>query len=448
MDSEKARSLMGAGEGQEVEFKESPRGLGREMVAFANSTGGYLFVGVDNEGNIVGVENQNDTKSEIQNAARGCDPPVEISEISSVGGALVAHIPASDESHKSSEGFFVRQGPNTQKLTKSEITDLMQKKGELEFDEQINTEFNYAEDFDQEAFNRYKEEAEIDEEYSDTEDLLLSLRLAREEDDEFRMTNAGVILFAEQVTRFFPQAKIMCTSWTEDGRSSDREDQLTLNSGIYAAIPQVTQFIEDHIGTVEKIEGWKSKEKPEIPRSVFREALLNAVMHRNYMNATEGVSVEIFPSQFTIRNPGGLPPGLPEDKFGTKSVWRNPVISDVLQRSPYVELLGTGVPRMKDQLTENGFPEPEFEWEDHFQVTISRERDLRKPDITDSKLNPRQRIAINIAYEKGSVKNSDVREATGDVNRYTVTEDLKELVEKGFLEKRGERKGTHYVPTE
>jgi len=93
--------------------------------------------------------------------------------------------------------------------------------------------------------------------------------------------------------------------------------------------------------------------KYDIPEHALREAVVNAVCHRDYFNKSANVMIEVFDDRVEISNPGGLPSGLNPEDFGTKSVVRNPIIASLLNRANYIERIGTGINRIKDAVKRN-----------------------------------------------------------------------------------------------
>ena len=122
MNKEELESILEAGESQKVEFMEgfSDKFM-REMVALANAEGGTIFLGVNDQNEISGLDATNKLKSQIKDSARNCDPSVEI-ELEEIGSVLAAHVEEGDNKpYRCSDGFYLRQGPNSQKLSRDEI---------------------------------------------------------------------------------------------------------------------------------------------------------------------------------------------------------------------------------------------------------------------------------------------------------------------------------------
>ena len=143
------------GEGQFIEFKENfDKSLSKEIVAFANASGGIIYIGVSDKGEIKGIHVTNKLKSQIQDLARNCDPSIGIlmSEIENV--LAVEVLEGNNKPYSCNSGFFMRLGANSQKMRRDEILGLAIKSGKIRYDEQICTEFDWK-DFDDEKYNYY-----------------------------------------------------------------------------------------------------------------------------------------------------------------------------------------------------------------------------------------------------------------------------------------------------
>lgn len=121
-----------------------------------------------------------------------------------------------------------------------------------------------------------------------------------------------------------------------------------------------------------EIKGTRRKEILEIPKFVLREAVVNAVAHRDYFERGANVQVNIFDNRIEISNPGGLPKGLSPQNFGKHSVTRNSLVAALLHRCSYIEKAGTGIQRMRDGMKEAGLLEPTFEFSGFFTVILRR----------------------------------------------------------------------------
>lgn len=137
MANDKIKQLIRKGEETDkVEFKKKvSSSIAKEIVAFANADGGTVLVGITDDGEVVGVDNVNETKSRIQDIVRNCEPSVQInSELLEEENVIVIRIPESNEFHKAPKGFYKRQGGNSQKLTQEEIKNAMIERGRDNWD--------------------------------------------------------------------------------------------------------------------------------------------------------------------------------------------------------------------------------------------------------------------------------------------------------------------------
>lgn len=443
MNLEELQELIKTKEGQKLEFKEKPsKNLANEMVAFANADGGRILIGVSDSGEIKGLEKINEKDSQVYDFAHNCDPTVTI-QTETIGKALVVEVEEGSELHKAPDGFYLRQGTNSQKLSKQEIIALMHERGEIVFDEKICREFNYPEDFDKDAFNEFLEKADITDNLNPKK-LLINLGVAKEKEKEIQFTNAGVLMFAKNPKQFFIQAEIICGAYKSE-KKVDLQDREVIEKPIILSIPKAEQFIFRNIKKKIAIEGLSRKEIPEVPEETIREAIVNALMHTDYRGVTESIHINIFPGRIEIQNPGGLVEGMRQEDLGEKSRRRNPNIANILDKTAYAERMGTGVNRMKKAMKEANLPEPEFDTNTHFKITLQREKEKEVVKLTEAELNKRQKKALKTAYEEEKITNSRYREVTG-ASKSTALRDLKNMVSKNLLEKKGKGKATYYVP--
>ena len=361
--------LLQEGEGSMLEYKESfSSSLARELVAFANSAGGKIILGVRDDGTVAGMRDSNDLRAKIQDLARNCDPPVKVL-VEPVGKVLVVHVRESESKPvQCREGFFWRQGAGTQKLSRDEIRDFFRSEGSIRFDLTVCPKFRYPQDFDREKYDAWVRESQISNK-GRVEDVLVNIEAAERVSGRLVFRNAGVLFFAKNVRHFFQQAYITCllARGTDKVHILDRKD---FDGGIVADIEEALRFIERNTRVAYRIERLRREEIPEYPVKALREAITNAVMHRDWFNEGANVFVEIYTDRIEVSNPGGLPKGMLPSDLGHKSVRRNPLIADLLHRIEFIEKAGTGIKRMRDEARAQGCPEPTFEATGFFTTTF------------------------------------------------------------------------------
>ena len=415
------------GEGTTLEFKESlSSSFAREVVAFANTVGGKILLGVSDGGGVIGIKDTNSLRARIQDIVRNCDPAVKVL-VEPVGGVLVVHVRESDAKPvQCSEGFFWRQGAVTQKMSRDEIRDFFRTEGMIRFDLSPCSRFSYPEDFDHEKFDAWLALSGITGN-PPVEDVLVNIEVAERAGNKLLFRNAGVLFFARNVRRFFPEAYITCllARGTDKVHILDRKD---FDGGIVADVEDAMRFIERNTRTAYRIEGLRRQNIPEYPMEAVREAITNAVMHRDWFFDGANVFVEVYTDRIQVISPGSLPKGLTLADLGQMSIRRNPLIADLLHRIDFIEKAGTGIRRIRDGAKAVDCPEPEF-GADHFvTVTFRPNPEVREvpgidrvvPEITNAPYPPtgrRPEVTGEVAGPTGEVAGptGEVAGPTGEV---------------------------------
>lgn len=304
------KAALELGEGQFIEFKETPdKSLQREMVAFANASGGMIYLGITDSGKVKGIEITNKLKSQIQDTARNCDPPVAIL-ISQIENILAIEVKeGANKPYSCGSGFYMRMGANSQKMSRDEIISLAIKTGKIRYDEQICAHFEWK-DFDDEKFEYYLKLARI----SNTipkEEVLKNLRVLTNDG----MTNAGVLYFAKQPYKYITSSKIRCIHFNDDERV-DILDKKEVDRGIIGNIEYAITYLKELVPVRFEIKDLKRDEFPEYPIEAYREAIVNAVIHFDYFLG-DTIAIEKLKNSIVINNKGELL--FPKSEFGKKS---------------------------------------------------------------------------------------------------------------------------------
>ena len=136
---------------------------------------------------------------------------------------------------------------------------------------------------------------------------------------------------------------------------------------------QAMQWLKGKLNVRYKIEGsGPRKEIWEIPETAFKEAIINALAHRDYYDKGAQITIELFNDRVEISNPGGLTSAIKPDEFGTKSHSRNPLVFGLFERVDMVEKIGSGISRINDAIKEAKLPEPDFKTQGIFTVVFKR----------------------------------------------------------------------------
>ncbi len=289
--------------------------------------------------------------------------------------------------------------------------------------------------------------------------MLRGLAWASPESEEHYATAAGVVLLAKDPSAVFPQCRVLADAYRgsePDGEPRDHED---IRGPMPLVIDRAVAFIDRNTRHPMKVVGLNRVRLDEYPIEALREALVNAVAHRQYEDAGRKIILEVFPDRVVVSSPG-LPPApitlasLRKGKYRPCS--RNPVLAQCLSYFHRIEERGSGFQRMRDQMLNHGLDKPLIGTDTgYFQVTFlgpgeNIER-LRVPDKSllvtqtmEAQLNERQKEIINYVLENGSVTSGWCRERF-NVAYQTVYRDLKGLKDAGILKQEGSGRSTRYV---
>lgn len=436
------QEMIEAGEGYRIEFKESlDKSFIEEVCAFANSSGGKIILGVSDKGIIKGINTDNSFRSRIQDSLRQLQPSLNVGmEIE--GNLIVVDVPdGNDKPYACSRGFFIRNGANSQKLTRNEIIEYFQKEGRIRFDELKNDKAVFENDFDERAFKDFLNLAGI----THSIDRMSLLRNLDCITDDGKFTNAGVLFFARDIDFLLNHAIVVCVLYkgTEKVNILDKKD---FKGNIVENINNAILFVKRHTNVQYKIEKLQREEIPDIPDIALREAIINAVCHRDYFDKSSNVLIEVFDDRVEISNPGGLPSGLKPSDFGRKSVARNPLIASLLNRINYIEKVGTGINRIKQAVAENERSSVEFSFDSGFSV-IFRKLELTPETGLGEKLG--ERLGENelaIVKEISNDPNITIAELSQrvEISTTAIENNITKLKEKGILKRVGPDKGGYW----
>jgi ATP-dependent DNA helicase RecG len=276
---------------------------------------------------------------------------------------------------------------------------------------------------------------------------------------DYFATAAGIVLLAKDPSAVLPQCRMLADAYrsTEpDGEPSDHED---IRGPMPIAIDRAIAFIDRNTRHPMKVIGLNRVRMDEYPVEALREALVNAVAHRQYEDAGRKIMLEVFSDRVVISSPG-LPPApitlasLRKGKYRPCS--RNPVLAQCLSYFHRIEERGSGFRRMRDQMLDHGLDQPLLSTEmGYFQVTFpgpgENIKRLRVPEdrllvtpAVEAQLNQRQRDIVQHVAETGSVTTGWCIEAL-KVVRDTAYRDLVDLVKRGVLVRQGAGRAAIYV---
>lgn len=299
--------------------------------------------------------------------------------------------------------------------------------------------------------------------------------------------NTGVLLFSKNLKDIYQHTEISCALFKGTGKRYVL-DRKIFNSDLITNVNEALVFLEKHLRLAYKFTGDPQREEIlELPKEALREALINAVTHRDYFNKGPFIMLEIYDDRVEISNFGGLPKGLTEEELGTKSVPRNHLIAEFMRIGGYIERMGSGIKTMRDLMDEEELEPIQFKFTNFTTVTFYRKllpRETTSPTFvaeenSGKSVNNRKRNALNEALQNvpnnvlnnvpnnvpnqlgakgerlykllkilenidtGMFSPSDFANKQGSTLR-TVKRDLKSLKEKGFILVKGKTKAAKY----
>jgi ATP-dependent DNA helicase RecG len=464
---EEFKQLIQRREGETLDFKqEMPRSsdLAKLVTAFYNTQGGVIVFGVeDDTRRPIGVANPQGIEEGVVNILRArCSLDVMPSiECVTHRGMEFVVVTCPQGSHKpylvtGETRPYVRVGSSNRQAQDEEVRRLYVEGSEGGFEalpcrQATTADLSPARIA---AYVQRREETAGRALGLADEEVLRSLGCLVEQEGDWMPTNAGVLLFAEDPQYFIGQAEVACVRFkgTDVVTYIDRRD---LHGPLYQLVDDAEQFIYRHMKIGRRIEGFVGVEYREYPAEAVREAIVNAVVHRDYSRRGQRIRIFMFDDRIEVYSPGTLPPGVSLEKMRRlepQSVLRNQIVVAVFRDlgGRYIEQLGTGVLRIARAMEAHGLPRPHFDMVgSEFRVTLTgpgeRFMEERKELPPWAKgLNERQVEAVLYVGERGRITNREYQELS-IVSHETARRELLDLAERGLIRRRGAGRATHYV---
>lgn len=284
--------------------------------------------------------------------------------------------------------------------------------------------------------------------------------LWRDEDENYFATAAGIVLFASDPSVHFSHTRVEIAAYSGKKRNAALLDHATLRLPIPTAIDETVSFIRKNTRQPLRIVGLKKVPVDEYPEEALREALVNALAHRDYEDTSARVMIDLFKDRIEISSPGSLAGNLTITKLrggSARSRSRNPGIAQGLVFLHRMEERGTGIQRMKNAMLNHGLDKPKLTLDDDIftvmlpgpgedldRIRTPKDDGAGIPPSVEAKLNKRQKKILNEVVKNGSVTTKWCKDTFGVVQD-TAARDLKKLTQLKLLESRGKGRGTHYV---
>jgi ATP-dependent DNA helicase RecG len=436
-------------EHQNIEYKESWRDEYLKWICgFANATGGKIFIGIDDKGNATGLPDYKKLMEDIPNKV-----------VSHLGLVIDIHLRIKSKKHyveisvKPSEVaisyhgiYHYRSGSTKQELKGIALQEFLLKKMGRSWDDMpvVDAGLN---DIDEKAVKSFVEKAlEQKRIFNDAardgiKTFLSKLHLINEKG---KLKCAAIILFGKDPLKFFTHA------YFKIGRfgiaDHDLRFQDVIEGNIFEMADKVMEVLRSkYLVSPIRFGGMRRKEELEYPEEALKEAILNAIVHKNYAGTT--IQLSVYDDRLILWNPGTLPTEITIEQLKKKhsSYPRNKNIADIFFKAGYIEAWGRGISKMVDACKTAGFPEPEFVEHAGGIQTIFFKDIYTEEHLQKLSLSTRQIKAILHVKKENEITNAGYQKLN-DIGKSVAATDLQDLVNKKLLVRIGATgRGTKYV---
>jgi len=456
----------------------TPKSLQRPLSAFANSAGGgVLLFGLDEETgfSIVGVGNPHRLQEDLTNLAStdmepALRPKFEMDEFDgkTVVAAEIEEVPAAQKPcffrpAGLPKGAFLRVGNTNRQMTEYEIFGYLSAREQPTHDEETISKAT-VKDLDDQLLDDYLNklrQTRPNARYlkGTKEEALTQLRILAQDGNTLRPTLSGLLTFGIYPQGFFPQLRITFVQFygTTETEHTPKGERYLDNRSFEGPISDMINEAERHIyASMRKaalITGMRRQDIPEYPPEALREALANAIAHRDYSPYVRGsyIQVRMFADRMEIQSPGGLFGNVTIDNLDQEQSTRNTRLMRLMEDLHIVENRGNGIQAMLQAMRDANLEPPGFDDKrTSFWVTLHNHT-LMDPDaiqwlnqFADYPLNDRQRVALVYLQQQTQLTNRDYRHLN-HVDTIKAGEELRGLVQTGLVTQNGASRWTYYT---
>ncbi|HDH06626.1 MAG TPA: transcriptional regulator [Nitrospirae bacterium] len=430
-------------ESQTVEYKQTWRNDCLKVVsAFANSDGGVLIIGLDDGGKPARLKNVKRLLEDIPNTIRnklGIIPSVELDKKDIIKVTVApCSVPISYNGK-----YYLRSGSTVQELQGKELADFLFKKTGSTWDDVLEERAGF-EEIDNDSIEKFKKYSvdripSISKE-SNIKTLLRKLNLLSGDN----LKKATLLLFGNDPQKFYRQAVVRIGKFL-----SDTEIQTTdiVKGNLFTQLDKILEILKTkYLISNISYEGIHRRDILEYPYEALREAIINALIHRDYSGNSQ-IQIRVYSDKLIIMNEGKLPPEVPVEKLKTNhlSMPRNTLLAETFYYAGFIEAWGRGTLKIMEKCVEQGLPEPDFMEENAVMTVVFYKDQWNEENLKKIGLNDRQIKAVIYVKETGKITNTEYRILCKLKKRQT-TDDLKDLKNKNIFIRIGSTgKGTYYI---
>lgn len=383
MTTDEIKETIQNGENSYIEFKEEEikaKELAEEIVAFSNSEGGMILIGVDDEGNIKGVKDDKIEETVMNICRNNCIPHIiPLYESIEVEGKRIAVITVPKGLNKpyytADHKYYIRVGTTKRIASKEELLRLFEASGSLHFDispvegtsiKDLNI------DIIRDYFMKYNTFDLFEESEESVERILVNADILKEVDGRKLCTVGGLLVFGKNPEKHLPQNGVSFAHFNGNEITDELIDKKIITGRIQDIAEQLMVVIKNNMLIPSVINGLKREDKEEYPMIVMREAIVNSLVHRNYSISGSKIRVLMYDDRIEFRSPGRLPNTVTIEKMKIGvSYARNPFLVKYMENMRYIDQLGRGIPMILKKMKEAGAKEPLLmEQGEEFVLTI------------------------------------------------------------------------------
>ncbi|HAT76252.1 MAG TPA: transcriptional regulator [Flavobacterium sp.] len=435
-------------EHQNIEWKESwHNDYFKWICGFANAQGGNLFIGIDDKGNTKHLDNAKKLLEDLPNQVRDLlGLMVDVNLHTENGYDYLEIVVEPYPFPISLRGkYYYRSGSTLQELKGAALSKFLLQRQGKKWDG-VPVPNITADDLKNDTFDFFRKKAtkskrlaseDID---GTNQELLESLQLYLE--DEKMLKRAAVLLFHPKPEKYVTGAYIKIGFFEKE---ADLMYQDEAHGNLFEQIEKTMDLLfTKYFKALISYEGISRVETYEYPKEAIREALLNAVAHKDYSGGAP-IQIKVYKDRIMIWNDGQLPDNWTVSNLLKKHASKpyNPDIANTLFRSGYIESWGRGIEKIMNYCKEAGIPEPNYSFEASDFLVEFRKNIYHEEYLTELGLNERQVKAVLYTKENGKITNNEYQNLN-EISARTAVRDLEFLVENGVLIMKGERKGAFY----
>lgn len=454
-DNEFIRSLLKEKEGPQLQFIESfnYQRITQTVCAFLNTQGGRIIVGVNSNKEPVLKHEITPEFDELRRSINNVITPesligVRKEEFKNLPIVLVEVIEGTNKPYSINNQSFIRVGSETRTANDSEMSNLIRarRKEEYSWENSPVLEASLS-DFDLEEINQAIELSNNIGRTSrfqknDPLHFLSHFQLFRNN----QFTNAAIVLFGKDPTYFLPQCRCRIIHFGKSKTVNEYSDTLIIEENLFKSFRRIQDYFKKNLPIQSQFSdtNWQRNDQPKYPMKALDEAVINAIMHRDYSDPTGEVFIGIYSDKIEVVNSGELPALLKDAnlKKSHRSIPPNPIITHMVYLCGMIEKVGRGTVLISELFDEYGLDEPNWKSKNG-GTTLTLPGKLKSIEFND------RMYTFIITLQIGQQFSREDYELffQNNISEKTARLDIKKLLDGNWLEKKGEGPVTKYIRT-